>query len=64
MVFIGIHDYYITHNCILPELNNLDQAKQIEKNVKQFYDSVKQNNTIWYQKVQPYDEKLVINIIR
>ena len=64
MAFIGIHDYYVSHNCTLPELNNLNQAKEIEKNVKQFYDSVKQNNIIWFQNVQPYDEKVVLNIIR
>ena len=64
MAFIGIHDYYISHNCTLPELNNLNQAKEIEKSVKQFYDSVKQNNIIWFQNIQPYDEKVVLNVIR
>ena len=31
MALIGIHDFYITHNYNLPELNNLKQAKEIEK---------------------------------
>ena len=64
MILIGIHDFYITHNCNLPELNNLTQAKEIEKNVKQFYDAVKKNNLPWYQNIQAYDEKVVLNIIR
>ena len=64
MTLIGIHDFYITHNCNLPELNNLTQAKDIEKNIKQFYDSMKQNKIPWFQGVQEYDEKVVLNVIR
>ena len=64
MALIGIHDFYITHNYNLPELNNLKQAKEIEKNVKQFYDNCKKNNFDCYKKIQPYDEKVVINVIR
>jgi hypothetical protein len=41
MALIGIHDYFISHNFMLPELNNMTQAKEIEKNVKQFYDLCK-----------------------
>ena len=63
IIFICIQNYYISHNFTLPELNNLNQAKEIEKNVKQFYDYVKQN-IICFQKVQLYDEKVVLNIIR
>ena len=64
MALIGLHDYFISHNYTLPELNNLTQAKEIEKNVKQFYDSCKKNNFDCYKKIQPYDEKVVINVIR
>ena len=64
MIFVCIHDFYISHNCNLPELNNLTQAKEIEKNVKKFYDTIKANNLPWYQNVQPYDEKVVLNVIR
>ena len=64
MALIGIHDFYITHNCNLPELNNLTQAKDIEKNIKQFYDSMKQNKIPWFQGVQEYDEKVILNIVR
>ena len=64
MAFIGIHDYFISHNYKLPELNNLTQAKEIEEKVKQFYDNSKKNNFECYKKIQPYDEKVVINVIR
>ena len=64
MALIGLHDYFISHNCNLPELNNLTQAKEIEKNVKQFYDAVKKNNLEWFKGVQAYDEKVVLNVIR
>ena len=64
MAFIGIHDFYLSHNYCLPLLNNLTQAKEIEKNVKQFYDSCKKNNFLCYQKIQTYDEKVVLNVIR
>ena len=64
MGLIGVHDFYISHNYCLPELNNLIQAKEIEKNVKNFYDSVIQNKILWFQGTQPYDEKIILNVIR
>ena len=64
MALIGVHDFYTSHNFNLPELNNLEQAKAIEQNVKGFYDAVKTNKYFWYNNVQPYDEKIVLNVIR
>ena len=64
MGLIGVHDFYISHNYCLPELNNLTQAKEIEKNVRTFYDSVIQNKIQWFQGTQPYDEKIILNVIR
>ena len=66
MTLIGIHDFFITHNGLLPELNNLSQAKEIEKNVKQFYDTMTKDKKQWfqYQEIQEYDEKVVLNVIR
>ena len=64
MVLICIHDYFISHNCVLPELNNMTQAKEIENNVKNFYDLCKKNKYDCYKKIQEYDEKLVLNVIR
>ena len=64
MAFLGIHDYFISHNCCLPELNNMTQAKEIEKTVKAFYDSAKEKNLESYKNIQKYDEKVVLNVIR
>ena len=64
MVLICIHDYFISHNCVLPELNNMTQAKEIEKNVKNFYDLCKKNKYDCYKNIQEYDVKLVLNVIR
>ena len=41
MAFIGIHDFFISNNFNLPLLNNMDQAKEIEQKVKQFYENCK-----------------------
>ena len=64
MALIGVHDFFMSHNGFLPELNNLEQAKIIEQKVRAFYNSVKENKYLWYQNVQPYDEKIVMNVIR
>ena len=64
MALIGIHDYFISHNFTLPELNNMTQAKEIEKNVKNFYDLCKKEKYDCYKNIQEYDEKIVLNVIR
>ena len=64
MALSGIHDFYLKNGCKLPELNNMDQAKQIEKNVKLMYDNAKKNNYVCYKNIQEYDEKVVLNTIR
>ena len=64
MALIGIHDYFISHNFTLPELNNMTQAKEIEKNVKNFYDLCKKQKYDCYKNIQEYDEKIVLNVIR
>ena len=63
MALSGIHDYYLK-NGKLPELNNMEQAKEIEKNVKIMYDNAKENNYICYKNIQEYDEKIVLNTVR
>ena len=64
MALSGIHDYYLKNNCKLPELNNMEQAKEIEKNVKIMYDNAKKNKYICYKNIQEYDEKIILNTIR
>ena len=41
MAFSGVHDFYMQNKCTLPELNNMEQAKQILEKVKQMYDAAK-----------------------
>ena len=64
MALSGVHDFYIRHNCSLPELNNMQQAKEILENVKKMYDTAKQNKYYCYTKIQEFDEKIVLNVAR
>ena len=64
MALIGIHDFFISHNYNLPLLNNMEQAREIEQNVKKFYDMCKTNKLDCYKNIQAYDEKVVLNTIR
>ena len=64
MALSGVHDFYIQHNCNLPELNNMEQAKAISNNVKQLYETAKKNKIVWYENIQEFDEKIVMNVAR
>ena len=64
MALSGVHDFYIQHNCNLPELNNMEQAKAISNNVKQLYETAKKNKIAWYENIQEFDEKIVMNVAR
>ena len=64
MAFSGIHDFYMQNKFSLPELNNMEQAKQILEKVKQMYDAAKKNNIPWFAEVQEFDEKIVLNVAR
>jgi len=63
---IGIHDYFIRHGNTLPELNNIEIAKEICQKVKQVYDITKAQIQImpWFAEMQEFDEKVVMNVIR
>ena len=63
MTFFVMHQFY--QSCgALPELNNMDQAKQILESVKQMYKMVKDNKIPWYSQIQEMDEKIVLNVAR
>ena len=64
MAFSGVHDFYMQNKFSLPELNNMEQAKQIAEKVKEMYDSAKQNNIPWFSEIQEFDEKIVLNVAR
>ena len=60
----GIHDFYLKHNCTLPEVNNEKQYKEIAQNVKTMYETVKKNKYECYENIQDFDEKIVENVAR
>ena len=64
MALIGVHDFFIKNNYILPELNNMEQAKSILDHVKNFYNKAKENKFSCYENIQDFDEKIVLNVIR
>ena len=64
MALSGVHDFYLKNNCTLPELNNMDQAKEILSNVKKMYDMAKEKKFPCYEKIQEFDEKVVLNVAR
>ena len=46
MAFSGSHDFYLIHNCNLPELNNMEYGKSILEKVKIMYDTAKENKIL------------------
>ena len=64
MALSGVHDYYMQHNCTLPEINNMEQAKIIATNVKTMYDMAKEKKFPCYKDIQEFDEKVVLNVAR
>ena len=64
MALRGVHDFYLKNNNTLPELNNMEQAKSILENVKNMYNTAKEEKTPCYQNIQDFDEKIVLNVAR
>ena len=64
LAYFGVHEFYLKNNYTLPELNNMEQAKNIEENVKKMYNDIKKNNNSFFSNIQEYDEKIVLNVAR
>ena len=64
MAFSALHDYYCQNNFTLPELNNMDQAKEVLEKVKIIYETAKKNNIPWFSEIQELDENIVLNVAR
>ena len=64
LILTAIHDFYVTHDNKLPELNNMEQAREICDKVKQMYTTMKEQKVPWYSEIQEYDERVVLNVIR
>ena len=64
LILTGIHDFFVSHECKLPELNNMEQVKEICEKVKQMYTITKEQQVPWYADIQEYDERVVLNVVR
>ena len=64
LTYFGIQEFYLENKCILPELNNIEQAKKITENVKKMYDDVKKKNYPFFSNIQNFDQKIVLNVAR
>ena len=64
LILTGIHDYFVSHENKLPELNNMEQVKEICEKVKQMYTITKEQQVPWYAEIQEYDERVVLNVVR
>ena len=65
MIFCSIHDFYCQNGFNLPELNNINHANIILENTKKLYDVAKTENKMpWFNKVQKFDEKIVLNVAK
>ena len=64
LILSGIHDFFLSHENKLPELNNMEQAKEICAKVKEIYNMNKEQKTPWYAEIQEFDEKVALNVIR
>ena len=64
LILTGIHDYFVSHENKLPELNNMEQVKEICEKVKQMYTITKEQHVPWYAEIQEYDERVVLNVVR
>ena len=64
LTLTGIHDFFLSHDNKLPELNNMEQAKEICDKVKQMYNMTKEQKIPWFAEIQEFNEKIVLNVIR
>ena len=64
LILNGIHDFFVSHENKLPELNNMEQAREICDKIKEMYNITKEQKIPWYSNIQEYDERIVLNVIR
>ena len=66
LTFGEIQNYYSSHEYRLPDLNNMEQAKEIAEKVKKKYEEIKNKKDEYYSDtyIIDFDEKIVFNAIR
>lgn len=61
--FIAIHKYYKIKN-ELPEINRKEHEKKVFKYTQSIYENAKNNNEEWINKIDYFDEKIIMNVAR
>ena len=64
LIYYIIVNFYSKNDYKLPELNNMEQVKEICEKVKKQYDEIKQSNNPNFKNIQEYDERVVLNVVR
>ena len=61
--FIAIHEYYKDKN-ELPEINMKNHAKEVFIRAKSIYENSKNNDEIWINKIDYFDENIIMKVAR
>ena len=61
--FLAIHKYFTKKNS-LPEINNLEEAKEVLEKAKLIYNEAKNNNEEWINNIENLDEQIILNVAR
>lgn len=61
--FMAIHEFYDEFNN-LPKLNNKEDYENVLEKSKNIYNKAKSNNQKWIEKIENFDEKIIINVAR
>ena len=61
--FIALHKYFSEKN-ELPELNNEKQANEVLKISKSTYNNSKNNNEEWIEKIENFEENIILNVAK
>ena len=60
---LAIHQFYDEFN-YLPKLNDKEDYENVLKKAKNIYNNAKNNNQKWIEKIENFDEKIIINVAR
>ncbi len=60
---MAIHEFYDEFNN-LPKLNNKEDYENVLEKAKNIYNKAKCNNQNWIEKIENFDEKIIINVAR
>ena len=61
--FISIHEYYKEKNK-LPEVNNLEESREVLEKAKIIYNNAKINNEYWIDNIENLDETIILNVAK